>query len=171
MSRQPIDTPHLEILKAYSSGSHTGADKEVSSLTHQRRAAQGLNKPDDAADLGSSSVGTLEAIAEVGSDLCRLFDLIGVVHHGDLFLGEVGINTNDQLVDGAFGVLESTLSREPPRGLGGEYDADELSETLVAWPILNVRKGVNSRLEWAKPIGWRKGCGRPTQWCCRSMLG
>jgi hypothetical protein len=53
------------------------------------------------------------------------FELIGVVHHGNFLLGEIGRDTSDQLVDGSFGILESSLSGQPPRGLGSEQDTDE----------------------------------------------
>lgn len=53
------------------------------------------------------------------------FELIGVVHHGNFLLGEIGGDTSDQLVDGSFGIFESSLSGQPPRGLGSEQDTDE----------------------------------------------
>jgi hypothetical protein len=53
------------------------------------------------------------------------FELIGVVHHGNFLLGEIGGDTSDQFVDGSFGILESSLSGQPPRGLGSEQDTDE----------------------------------------------
>ena len=48
-----------------------------------------------------------------------------MVHHGNFLLGEIRGDTGDQLVDGSFGIFESSLSGQPPRGFRSEQDTDE----------------------------------------------
>jgi hypothetical protein len=119
------DDEHDQVEGGSSRRRETGGGKEVGSGTHERRSRDGLDEPNDTGDFGSSEINTLETIPVRGTDLSLEFELIGVVHHGNFLLGEIGGDTSDQLVDGSFGILESSLSGQPPRRLGSEQDTDE----------------------------------------------
>ena len=119
------DDEHDQVEGGCSGGGKTGSGKEVGSGTHERRSRDSLDEPNDTGNFGSSEINTLETIPVRGTDLSLEFELIGVVHHGNFLLGEIGGNTSDQLVDGSFGILESSLSGQPPRRLGSEQDTDE----------------------------------------------
>lgn len=93
---------------------HTGSYEKVCRLAHQGRADQCLDQPYHTGDLSSTTVGALEAVGKGGADLGCLLELIGMVHHSDLFFGEILVDTHDELVDCSFGVFKTTFPCEPP---------------------------------------------------------
>jgi hypothetical protein len=105
---------------------HTSSDKEVGGLTHQWGADQCLNEPHHTGDLCSTTVGTPEAIGKVRADLGSFLELVLVMHHGDLFLREVLVDTYYELVHRCLGLFKAAFSRKPPRRFGRKDDTNEL---------------------------------------------
>lgn len=99
--------------------------RETRSSHHERRSRNGLDEPDNASNLSSSQVDTLEAVEEGDTDFLLLLELVGVVHHGNLLLGVLGTGVVGQSEDRSLGLLKLALSGEPPRRFRSEEDTDE----------------------------------------------
>lgn len=108
------------------SGIEAGLFVELDGVAHEARAAQGLDHPDHGRDLGAAEIGFLQAVEIAGAHSNRLFEFVGVDHHGDGLGGvEFIIASAGEAAEGLFGLLEAALADEPPWGFGGEQDADQ----------------------------------------------
>lgn len=105
---------NVEVKSTHNIVRKPGALEVVSGLAHERRTAGGLDEPDDASDLGPAEVDALEAVKEADTDAGCLLELVGVVHHRDLFLRALLGETVGETKDGPLGVLEAALSGQPP---------------------------------------------------------
>lgn len=121
------DDEHDQVEGRGGGGRKTGESQEIGGVTHQRRSTSGLDEPDETSDLSSSKVDTLETVPELNTDFLGDFELVGVVHHGDLLLGvllgESGVS-GGQSHQGLFGILEPSLSGQPPWGFRSEDNTD-----------------------------------------------
>lgn len=106
----------------------TGLGVKVRGKTHERTTAEDLDEPDDAGNLGTATVGALEAVpvrATLGSSL---LELVGVDHHLNslvsLVVGELAV-VGSKATKRVPGVLETVLTNQPPGRLGSEPASDE----------------------------------------------
>ena len=126
------DADHVDAVLAHGEGVglggvQAGLLQEVGRVVGEGVAAEVLDGPDHADDLGAAQVGALEAVEVAGTPRDLLLEGGRVDHHGDGLVGvEVGLAVEaGQAQEGALGVLDPALPHQPPRRLGGEEDADE----------------------------------------------
>ena len=126
------DARHVDGVLAHGEGVglgrvEAGLLEEVRRVVGEGVAAEVLDRPDHADDLGAAAVGAAEAVHVAGAVGDLLLEGRGVDHHGDCFVGvEVGLAVYaGQSEQGLLGLLRFAFADEPPGGLGGERYPDE----------------------------------------------
>ena len=84
--------------------------------------------PHHASDLCPSEIGAFETIYKRDSDSLRDLQFVGVLHHCNLLFGVFTHKPRlsaGELHDSLFGILMTTDTNEPPRGLGSQDNTNE----------------------------------------------
>lgn len=108
-------------------GGKTSLEIEIRGETHDGTTAPNLDHVDHGSNLGTTTIGALEAFpVATTSSGGGLFELVSVDHHLDGLLSLVIRDTTfgSEATDDMLGFVKTTLTNEPPGRLGSQEAAD-----------------------------------------------